>query len=143
MKLETKCHGIIEYNKDDIIEFKKGIPGFDNLKKFINFPIENNEVFSVLHSIENNEIGFIVTSPFSVINDYEINLDDNVINRLKIEKEKDVLVLNTITLHSKLENITVNLCAPIVINIKTKLGEQIILNNGKYEIKHPLFKEDI
>ncbi|AYF55040.1 flagellar assembly protein FliW [Clostridium botulinum] len=143
MKLETKCHGIIEYNKDDIIEFKKGIPGFDNLKKFINFPIENNEVFSVLHSIENNEIGFIVTSPFSVINDYEINLDDNVINRLKIEKEKDVLVLNTVTLHSKLENITVNLCAPIVINIKTKLGEQIILNNGKYEIKHPLFKEDI
>lgn len=143
MKLETKCHGIIEYNKDDVIEFKKGIPGFNNLKKFINFPIENNEVFSVLHSIENNEIGFIVTSPFSVINDYEINLDDNVINRLKIEKEKDVLVLNTVTLHSKLENITVNLCAPIVINIKTKLGEQIILNNGKYEIKHPLFKEDI
>ncbi|CAG7841075.1 Flagellar assembly factor FliW [Clostridium haemolyticum] len=143
MKLETKCHGIIEYNKDDVIEFKKGIPGFDNLKKFINFPIENNEVFSVLHSIENNEIGFIVTSPFSVINDYEINLDDNVINRLKIEKEKDVLVLNTVTLHSKLENITVNLCAPIVINIKTKLGEQIILNNEKYEIKHPLFKEDI
>ncbi|EGO87124.1 flagellar assembly protein FliW [Clostridium botulinum C] len=143
MKLETKCHGIIEYNKDDVIEFKKGIPGFNNLKKFINFPIENNEVFSVLHSIENNEIGFIVTSPFSIINDYEINLDDNVINRLKIEKEKDVLVLNTVTLHSKLENITVNLCAPIVINIKTKLGEQIILNNGKYEIKHPLFKEDI
>ncbi|KEI10685.1 flagellar assembly protein FliW [Clostridium sp. K25] len=143
MKLETKCHGIIEYNKNDIIEFKKGIPGFDNLKKFINFPIENNDVFSVLHSIENNEIGFIVTSPFSVINDYEINLDDNVINRLKIEKEKDVLVLNTVTLHSKLEKITVNLCAPIVINIKTKLGEQIILNNEKYEIKHPLFKEDI
>ena len=143
MKLKTKCHGIIEYSKNDVIEFKKGIPGFDNLKKFINFPIEDNDVFSVLHSIENNEIGFIVTSPFSIVNDYEINLDGNVINRLKIEKEKDVLVLNTVTLHSKLENITVNLCAPIVINIKTKLGEQIILNNEKYKIKYPLFKEDI
>ena len=143
MKLETKCHGIIEYKEEDVIEFKKGIPGFDELKKFINFPIQDNEVFSVLHSIENSEIGFIVTSPFGIIKDYEINLDDNVIERLRIENEKDVLVLNTVTLHSKLENITVNLCAPIVINIKTKLGEQIILNNGKYKIKHPLFKEGI
>ncbi|ABK61845.1 flagellar assembly protein FliW [Clostridium novyi] len=143
MKLETKCHGIIEYKEEDVIEFKKGIPGFNELKRFINFPIEDNEVFSVLHSIENNEIGFIVTSPFSIIKDYEINLDDSVIERLNIENEKDVLVLNTVTLHSKLENITVNLCAPIVINIKTKLGEQIILNNGKYQIKHPLFKEGI
>lgn len=143
MKLETKCHGIIEYKEEDVIEFKKGIPGFDELKKFVNFPIEDNEVFSVLHSIENSEIGFIVTSPFSIIKDYEINLDDSVIERLRIEDEKDVLVLNTVTLHSKLENITVNLCAPIVININTKLGEQIILNNGKYQIKHPLFKEGI
>ncbi|KEH88697.1 MULTISPECIES: flagellar assembly protein FliW [Clostridium] len=143
MKLETKCHGIIEYKEEDVIEFKKGIPGFDELKKFVNFPIEDNEVFSVLHSIENSEIGFIVTSPFSIIKDYEIDIDDSVIERLRIENEKDVLVLNTVTLHSKLENITVNLCAPIVINIKTKLGEQIILNNGKYQIKHPLFKEGI
>ncbi|AEB75776.1 flagellar assembly protein FliW [Clostridium botulinum] len=143
MKLETKCHGIVEYKEEDVIEFKKGIPGFDELKKFINFPIEDNEVFSVLHSIENSEIGFVVTSPFSVVKDYEIDIDNSVIERLNIEKEKDVLVLNTVTLHSKLENITVNLCAPIVINIKTKLGEQIILNNGKYPIKYLLFKEGI
>ncbi|KGM93161.1 flagellar assembly protein FliW [Clostridium botulinum] len=143
MKLKTKCHGIVEYKEEDVIEFKKGIPGFNKLKKFINFPIEDNEVFSVLHSIENSEIGFVVTSPFSVVKDYEIDIDDSVIERLNIEKEKDVLVLNTVTLHSKLQNITVNLCAPIVINIKTKLGEQIILNNGKYPIKYPLFKEGI
>ncbi|KEH98115.1 flagellar assembly protein FliW [Clostridium massiliodielmoense] len=143
MKLETKYHGIVEYNEEDVIEFKKGIPGFDELRKFINFPIEDNEVFSVLHSIENSEIGFVVISPFSVVKDYEIEIDDSVIERLNIEKEKDVLVLNTVTLDSKLENITANLCAPIVINIKTKLGEQIILNNGKYPIKYPLFKEGI
>lgn len=139
MKLETKYHGIIEYKKEDIIEFKKSIPGFDNLKKFINFPVEENEFFSVLHSVEDSSVGFIVTSPFSVIKDYELNLDDSVIERLKINNEKDVLVLNTVTLHSKIEKITVNMCAPIVVNVNKKLGEQIILNNGKYLIKQPLF----
>jgi flagellar assembly factor FliW len=37
------------------------------------------------------------------------------------------------------EHITTNLKAPIIINIKQKLGEQIILDNDKYKIKHPLF----
>lgn len=140
MKLDTKYHGSVEYKNEDIIHFKKGIPGFNDLKEFIYFPIKDNEVFSVLHSIEDREVGFIVTSPFSVIKEYEIKLDDDIIEKLKIEKESDVLVVNTVTLNSKLENITVNMCAPIVINIKKKLGEQIILNNQKYLVKQPLFK---
>ncbi|NFF61830.1 flagellar assembly protein FliW [Clostridium botulinum] len=143
MKLETKYHGTIEYKNEDIIEFENGLPGFKNLKRFIISPIEENELFNILHSIEDNEVGFVVTSPFSVVENYELELDDNVINALKIEKEEHVLVLNTVTLNTDIKNITVNMCAPIIINIKTKLGEQIILNNGKYLIKHPLFKEDI
>ncbi|KEH89017.1 flagellar assembly protein FliW [Clostridium novyi A str. BKT29909] len=140
MKIHTKYHGSVEYKTEDIIEFKKGVPGFNELRKFIYFPIENNEMFSVLHSIEDSEVGFIVTSPFNVIKDYEIKLDDEIIKRLNIEKESDVLVVNTVTLNSKIENITVNMCAPIIINIEKKLGEQLILNNPKYVVKQPLFK---
>ena len=140
MKIDTKYHGIVEYKTEDIIEFKKGVPGFNELKKFIYFPIEDNEMFSVLHSIEDSEVGFIVTSPFNVIKDYEIKLDDEIIKRLNIEKESDVLVVNTVTLNSKIENITVNMCAPIIINIEKNLGEQLILNNPRYVVKQPLFK---
>ncbi|KGN03773.1 flagellar assembly protein FliW [Clostridium haemolyticum NCTC 8350] len=143
MELETKYHGIIEYKNEDIIEFKNGLSGFKNLRRFIISPIEENELFNILHSIEDNEVGFIVTSPFSVVKDYELELDDNVINALKIEKEEDVLVLSTVTLNTDIKNITVNMCAPIIVNIKTKLGQQIILNNERYLIKHPLFKEDV
>ena len=140
MKIDTKYHGIVEYKTEDIIEFTKGVPGFNELKKFIHFPIKDNEMFSVLHSIEDSEVGFIVTSPFNVIKDYEIKLDDEIIKRLNIEKESDVLVVNTVTLNSKIENITVNMCAPIIINIEKKLGEQLILNNPRYVVKQPLFK---
>ena len=140
MKIDTKYHGSVEYKTEDVIEFKKGVPGFNELRKFIYFPIKDNEMFSVLHSIEDSEVGFIVTSPFNVIRDYEIKLDDEIIKRLSIEKESDVLVVNTVTLNSKIENITVNMCAPIIINIEKKLGEQLILNNPKYIVKQPLFK---
>lgn len=141
MKLNTKYHGIKEYKEEDIITFKKGLPGFEDLKKYILFPTEENELFNILHSIENEELGLIVISPFEIIKDYEFKLSDEKLKELKIILPEEVLVLNTVTLSSKIENITTNLKAPIIINIKERLGEQIILDNEKYKIKHPLWRE--
>ncbi|SHJ49649.1 flagellar assembly factor FliW [Hathewaya proteolytica DSM 3090] len=143
MNLNTKYHGCIEYSQEDIINFKKGIPGFEELKQFILFTVEENPVFSVLHSIEKEDIGIIVTLPSNVKNDYEIRIEEEQMRTLKIQDEKDALVLNTVTLNADTEKITVNLRAPIVINIKEKIGEQIILDNDDYSIKHPLFKEGV
>ena len=143
MKVETTYHGTREYGEKDIIEFSKGIPGLDKLKKFIIFPVEDNEVFSILHSIEDESIGFVIASPFGVATDYEFKLEDDVMNRLRISKNEDLLVFNIVTLNSNVEKITMNLRAPIIINIKEKLGEQIILNNEKYLIKYPIFKEKV
>ncbi|MFL0246793.1 flagellar assembly protein FliW [Candidatus Clostridium stratigraminis] len=140
MKLNTKYHGIKEYKEDDVINFNKGIPGFEGLKKFILFSAEENEMFNILHSIEDDKIGLILTSPFTQFKDYEFELTDEKLKELGITSNEDVLVLNTVTLSSKLENITINLKAPFIININAKLGEQIILNNESYFIRQPLFK---
>lgn len=140
MKINTKYHGEIEYEEKDIITFKKGLPGLEGLKKFILFPVEDNEMFSILHSIEDENTGLVVTSPFNVLNDYEFKLDEEKMKELQIESHENVIVLNTVTLSSTVENITINLKAPIIINIKMKLGEQIILDNSNYLIKYPAFK---
>ena len=142
MELVTKYHGTRTYSDEDVIVFKKGLPGFKELKNFIIFPLESNEVFSILHSIEATEVGLIMVSPFTVLSDYEFKIPDNYINELEILKPEEVLVLTTVTLNSNIENMTTNLKAPIIINIKEKLGEQLILDNDKYNIKEPLIKRD-
>jgi len=142
MELVTKYHGTRTYSDEDVIVFKKGLPGFKELKNFIIFPLESNEVFSILHSIEATEVGLIMVSPFTVLSDYEFKIPDNYINELEIVKPEEVLVLTTVTLNSNIENMTTNLKAPIIINIKEKLGEQLILDNDKYNIKEPLIKRD-
>lgn len=140
MKLNTKYHGIKDYYEEDVIIFNKCIPGFEGLKKFILFSAEENEMFKILHSIEDDNIGLILTSPFTQFKDYEFELTDEKIRELRITSNDDVVVLNTVTLSSKLENITINLKAPFIININAKIGEQIILNNESYSIKQSLFK---
>lgn len=142
MKLNSKYHGIKEYKEEDIITFSKGLPGFENLKKFIMFSVEENEIFNILHSLENEEMGLIIVSPFTVKPDYEFKLDNKIIDALNIESEEDVLVFNTVTLNTEVSRITTNLKAPIVINNKNKTAEQVILENDRYSIKHPLFNNN-
>lgn len=141
MKIETKYNGSLKYNEEDIIIFNKGILGFKDLKKFILVDLENSS-FKLLHSIEDKEIGFIVISPFEFFEDYQFELREDVIEKLKIETPENILVLSTITFNSNVEKITTNLKAPMIINIISKLGEQIIIDKEEYMVKHPLNRGD-
>ena len=141
MILESKIHGTKKYEEKDIIIFNKSIPGFVDLKKFILFDLKDNDVFKVLHSLEDNSIGFIVINPFDFFKEYEFKLNDEIKENIKIEDTNEVMVLNTITINSEIKKITTNLRAPIIININKSLGEQIVLESEKYKIKEPLVKE--
>lgn len=130
-----------EVSEDKMITFNKGIPGFENLSKFILEEIEDNEVFYLLKSVEDENIALIVISPFVVDNSYTLDINESVMDTLRISREDQALILNTVTLNSDKKKITTNLAAPIIINIEEKIGEQIILSNEKYKIKTPIFKE--
>ncbi|ERK31821.1 flagellar assembly protein FliW [Clostridium intestinale] len=140
MELITKQHGTFTYNEEDIIIFKKGIMGLENLKKFIIADIKENPVFKILQSIEDEDVGLVIISPFEVKNNYEIELKDDLIEKLSISSQKEVMLYNTVTVNSDVHKITVNLKAPIVINMDKKLGEQIIIDKEEYKIKHPLIE---
>ncbi|MBZ6004974.1 MULTISPECIES: flagellar assembly protein FliW [Paraclostridium] len=120
------------------VVFEKGLPGFESHKNFEINDIEENQKFKVVNSLDDKSVGFIVVSPFDIKKDYEIKLDTDTINSLKIDKPEEVLLLNIVTLGKKLEDSTVNLKAPLVMSVKNKLGVQLILQDDKYDIKEPL-----
>lgn len=122
--------------------FNKGIPGFEDIKEYRLERLESNPLFWELTAKEDNQIGFITISPFEVDNKYEINLPDNVINELKIIKAESVMILNILTFGIDIKNTTVNLKAPVIINIDNGIGKQIILEGEKYKIKTPLLRSE-
>jgi flagellar assembly factor FliW len=138
MKFISKIHGEIEYEENNIITFNKGLPGFNELKKFILLDLKQYEPFKLLQSLEDDEIALIVTSPYEFFKDYEIKLSEETIKNLKIDSPKQVNIVTTVTLNSDVKKITTNLQGPIIINTYNNLGEQIILDNSKYKVKSPL-----
>lgn len=141
MVFNSKIHGEITYEEKDVINFNKGIPGFNDLEKFFLVDLEGLEPFKLLHSLEDNDIGMIVISPYDFFQDYEVKLSQETINNLNIKSPDEVKIINTVTLNSDPSKITTNLQGPIIINISNNLGEQIIIDNSKYKVKQPLVKE--
>lgn len=139
--MELKEEIVKERTKGLEITFKKSLPGFDKLEKFAIIESEEYKPFSFLQSLEDKNISFVIMSPFLIEKNYEFKLEDRIVKGLEIENPKDILVYSTVTLNNDVKNITTNLSAPIVINKKNGLGEQIILDNPKYKIKHQIKKE--
>lgn len=143
MKIETKYHGQIEVNEKDVITFEHGIPGFLEEKKFILLPFSEDSLFLIMQSVETQQLGFVLTNPFHFFRGYDIELPEYLLEELGITSEGEVEVYSILTVQDPFEQTTVNLQAPIVINIEKKRGKQLILGNSSYTTRHQLVPEKV
>ena len=139
MLINTKFLGTIEIDSQTIINFNGGLPGFQQLHKFVLLPVEENQSLYYLQCVEEESICFVVMSPFFIKDDYEIDISEETVEMLEIDNSEDVSLFVILTIPEDINNMTANLLAPIVINTVNKRAVQEILNNDKYNIKHKLF----
>ena len=141
MEIMTRDFGKIEINKNDIIEFPQAVPGFPAEKEFVLFPIGEDSPFIVLQSVNNSDLAFITIEPGNYLKGYEFEISDELANKLKIESNEDLLVISIATIKDEIENMTINLAAPVIINLKENLGKQVILDKEDYPVKYRLFAD--
>ncbi|MDF2840360.1 MAG: fliW [Clostridia bacterium] len=142
MLINTKFLGKIEIDEKMIIDFENGLPGFNELHKFVVLDMEENPSLQYMQSIEKEEICFIVISPFAVMEDYEADLSEETVQKLVIENAEEVSLYAILTIPEDIKEITVNLIAPIIVNNVNNKAIQEIINNDKYSIRHKLFREE-
>ncbi|RDY28915.1 flagellar assembly protein FliW [Romboutsia weinsteinii] len=123
------------------VTFKKGIPGFEYLRKFRIEDVNNSKDYKIIRSLE-EDISFSAVLPFNIYNEYEIDLTEEIVKELEIKHPTDVLVLNIITLGKTLEESTVNLKAPVIINVSNNMAKQFIIQCDTYDTKHLLIRRN-
>lgn len=141
MKIKTAYLGEVEIEPSQILQFEHGIPGFEGEKQFVLLPIENNDAFHVLQSIQTEHLAFIVTNPYDITTNYNFEIDEAIVDTLLIENPIEVAVLSIVSLKDTIEQSTINLKAPIVWNTTNNKAKQVILNNDHYEIRHLISTE--
>lgn len=142
MILKTKHFGEIEINENAIITFESGLPGFETLKEFI--LIDNGDQtspFKWLQCVNEPQVAFAVANPFMILTGYDIDIPEEAVAELDLKDAGDVLVYAIVVVPQDITKISMNLKAPIIINGINKKGAQIILDTGKYSVRHYILEE--
>ncbi|MGB9840912.1 flagellar assembly protein FliW [Thermovenabulum sp.] len=138
MKIETKFFGEMEIEEDKIINFKNGIIGFENLKRFILIDHPGSDIIKWLQSVEEKSFALPVIDPVNFFPDYDPVISEGDLKNLNLNSIEDAVVLSILTVPSDVNRTTVNLKAPVVLNPLERLGAQLIAENPEYQIKQPI-----
>ncbi len=142
MLIETKNFGTIDIDESLIYDFDGGILGFEQLRKFtIVESDDENSPFLWLQSIEEPAISFIIMDVYKFMPDYNpLVFDDDLVSLGEITDDS-LLIYNIVVVPTAVSKMSVNLKAPIVINMENKKGKQVIVKNEEYPIKYFFYEE--
>ncbi|TGB02368.1 flagellar assembly protein FliW [Halobacillus salinus] len=138
MQISTKYFGSIEVDEKELIQFKHGLPGFGDYRSFVHLPLEEAPLYSVLQSVDEHGLAFVVVNPYVFYKDYEFVIDEQTKKELDLQSPEEVDLYCVMTLQDPFDRSTMNLQAPIIVNKTNHRAKQMILNDPKYHTKHSL-----
>ena len=102
---------------------------------------ETESPFKWLQCVDDPMLAFAIANPFLLKPDYDVELSDEVIEHLEIKKETDVAIYAVVVVPEDVTKMTMNLKAPLVINIRNRKGVQAILDTEEYSIRHYVMED--
>jgi flagellar assembly factor FliW len=139
MKIQTTRFGEVEISDNQIISMPSGILGFSAEHHFVILEEEAGGPFEWFQSIETPGLAFVMIDPNFVASDYEFEVSDEQMKKIDAQVEEDISVRVLITIAREFKDTTVNLQGPILFNLKKRLGMQLVIPDGRYSTRQPLF----
>lgn len=139
--LENTRFGAIEYATEDVFHFKEGLIGFANLTQFLLLAHKQDSPFRWLQSIDEPALAFLTAYPSHYISDFALDVDDAVAADLGLNETSSAAVLATVTIpQGKPNELTINLAGPIIVNLETRIGKQLVVEGDSHALKHRVFE---
>lgn len=122
-----------------VLTFNRGLPGLD-AHQFVILKPDGLEPIVLLQSVDNPDIGLPVIPCRSVIDGYEVQLEEDDLEDLAIadHADKPALLYLAVLLMGSDSGPYCNLAAPIVINAGNNRGRQLTGVDSPYAALHPL-----
>jgi flagellar assembly factor FliW len=138
MKINTTRFGALEMQPEDVLHFPGGMLGLEDCRDWVLLADAENDALGWLQSVTHSEIALAVVSPRRFVPDYQVRVSRLELEALEMTDLREAQVLSIVGKNDR--GITLNLKAPVVINLQRRLGRQVI-TNGDLPIQHTLTSE--
>jgi len=142
VQIATKRFGTISVGADEQFDVPRGIPGFAQLRRAVLLAaaqesgIDSQSLFW-LQDLDDGDLAFLCVVPWDLFPEYDLEIDED---EFGIGGSVDIRVLNLVTVRSpdRDTGLTVNLRAPLVIDVRRRQMFQTILADQRWPISAPV-----
>lgn len=141
LSVQTKYFGILFCREEEVFEFLRGMPAFEDEKHFVLIELPENAPLVFLQSLTHPTLCFLAFPILVADRAYQLAVSVEDLTSLNLdhgrqpELGREVLVLALVSLKDSF-SATANLMAPVVLNLKTHRGLQAIRQDRVYSHQH-------
>jgi flagellar assembly factor FliW len=136
--VELPRFGEIEFSETDVMVFPWGLPGFADHTRWLILSLDTQPSYVWLQSLDDPKIAIPAADPWVVFETYDPKLPTYAFASLEIAEAGDFTLLCVVVVKPGAQEMTMNLMAPIVVNLRTRRARQIVLDGSNYSVKEPI-----
>jgi flagellar assembly factor FliW len=140
MKIDTIRFGSVEIEPEDLIRFPSGLLGLEDCRDWVLLADTENDALGWLQNSSRPQIALAVVCPRRFVSDYQVRVSRTELAPLELTEISHAQVLAIVGKNEK--GITLNLKAPLVINLQRRLGRQVI-TGGDLPLQYQLMTSPI
>jgi len=129
MNVLTTRFGTLSVNPQDELLFERGLIGLEHCHRWVVLTDTKNRALGWLQSLDEGHIALGVVSPRRFVPDYQLRTDRAELQSLELitARDAEVVVIASRRAHGQQAGeLTLNLRAPLVINVERRRGCQVI-----------------
>jgi flagellar assembly factor FliW len=144
--VQTSNFGSISYSPEAAIEFPRGLPGFDDRRRFLALQFADTAPLVFLQSLECHDLCFITMPVLAVDPQYRLEVSREDLEEVGLPSAcqprigEEILCLAVLSLSES--GPTANLLAPVVVNLRNLKAVQAVAPETGYSHRHALVAEE-
>ena len=116
---------------DRVLHFPQGLIGFPRARRFVILDHRPGSPFKWMLCLEQPDVAFAVVEPGKMVPDYRAPLE--LAARTLGTDPADVALFVIVTIPPDPTAMTVNLMAPVVVDARTRIARQLVLEDARYD----------
>lgn len=139
MNIDANYFGEVSYEEKNSIHIINGLFGFESYTRYLPLPFnEDNDSLISLQCLEDENLSFIIMNPFMIYPDYSPILSEQELKDLEADSPDDISYYVISVIRDPVNDSTVNLRAPLVVNAINRKAKQVMLDQPEYTFRHTL-----
>ena len=138
MWINTSRFGRIDVDAADILRFPSGLPGLEDCREWALLADASNDALGWLQCTTRGDMALAVVSPRRFVPEYQVRIPRSELSPLSIADMRQAQVVVVVGQNGR--GLTLNLKAPIVINLEARTGRQVVAS-GELHMNYELSLE--